>query len=228
MAAEAVDELGRSSFSDDLAVIDYGQAVAETFCFVHVVSGEQDGATLFLEDTDDIPELAAALGIESGGRLVEKEDARIADQGGRDGETLLLAAGKFADPGVSLFGEFELFENFVGEPRFTVEAGKEFDGLADVQFFRQARFLQRDTDPFAKLARVVVPGVSEDADFSGSGCEQALEYFDGGGLPCSVWAKESEALAGFDTEADATDGFDFSVVGLAQVGALDGDPTSRL
>src|ERR1700686_4587706 len=41
----------------------------------------------------------------------------------------------------------------------------------------------------------------------------------GGG---SVWAEESEALAGFDAQADSADGFDFSVVGLAQVGALDG------
>jgi hypothetical protein len=64
--------------------------------------------------------------------------------------------------------------------------------------------------------------VSEDTDFSGSGCEQALEYFDGGGLPRSVGAEESEALAGFDAQADSADGFDFSVVGLAQVGALDG------
>ena len=81
--------------------------------------------------------------------------------------------------------------------------------------------MQRDADPFAQLARVVVPGVAEDADFSGSGREQALEDFDGGGLPCSVGAKQSEALAGFDAQADAADGFDFSVVGLAQVDALD-------
>src|SRR5258708_14314330 len=111
MGAEAVDELGRSSVSDDPAVIDDGEAVAETFGFVHVVSGEQDSAPFFLEDADDVPELAAALGIESGGRLVEKEDARIADQGSGDGEALLLAAGKFADPGVGFFSEFQFFEN---------------------------------------------------------------------------------------------------------------------
>src|ERR1019366_431560 len=45
---------------------------------VHVVRGEQDGATFFLESADDVPELAAALGIESGGGLVEKKDAWIA------------------------------------------------------------------------------------------------------------------------------------------------------
>ena len=63
--------------------------------------------------------------------------------------------------------------------------------------------------------------MTEDADFSGTRREQALENFNGSGLPCSVGAEESEALAGFDTQANAADGFDFSVVGLAQVGALD-------
>jgi hypothetical protein len=31
----------------------------------------------------------------------------------------------------------------------------------------------------------------------------------------------AEALAGFDLQAEAADGFHFAVVGLAQVGALD-------
>src|ERR1700681_324859 len=175
MAAEAVDKVGRSAFGDDLAVIDDGEAVAEAFGLVHVVSGEEDGPTFFLEDADDVPELATALGIESSGGLVEKKDARIADQGSGDGEALLLATGKFADPRVRFFGEFEFFENFGGGPRFAIEAGKEFDGFADVKFLRQARFLERDTDPFAQLARVVIPSVSEDANFARCGREQALE-----------------------------------------------------
>ncbi len=132
MAAEAIDELGGSAFGDDLAVIDDGEAVAEAFGFVHVVSGEQDGATFFLEDTDYFPELAAALRIESGSRLVEKKDARVADQSGGDGEALLLAAGKLADPGVGFFSEFEFFENFIGGARLAIKAGEEFDGFADV------------------------------------------------------------------------------------------------
>src|SRR5208337_1364024 len=100
VAAETVDQIGGSSFGDDYAVIDDGQAIAETLGFVHVVSSEQHGATFFLEGADDVPELAAALGIESGGGFVEKKDARIADQRGGYSQALLLAAGKLADPGV--------------------------------------------------------------------------------------------------------------------------------
>ena len=92
MAAEAIDEIGGSAFGDDLAVINYSKTVAEAFGLVHVVRGEKDGATFVLEGADDIPELAAALGIESGGGFVEKKDARIADQSGSDGKALFLAA----------------------------------------------------------------------------------------------------------------------------------------
>src|ERR1019366_7860477 len=111
MAAQAVDEVAGSAFGYDLAVIDDGELVAEAFGLVHIVRGEQDGATFFLESADDVPELAAALGIESGGGLVEKKNARIADQSGGDGPALLLAAGKFADPGVGFLGELEFFED---------------------------------------------------------------------------------------------------------------------
>ncbi len=132
MASQPVDKVGGSAFGDDFSVIDDGQPVAEAFGLVHVVRGEQDSATFFLEGADDVPELAAALGIESGGGLVEKKNARIADQCGGDGQALLLAAGKFADPGVGFLGELEFFEDVGGGARFAVEAGEEFDGLADV------------------------------------------------------------------------------------------------
>src|SRR5208337_1820665 len=221
MAAQAVDQVGGSAFGDDLTVIDNGEAVTEAFGLVHVVSREQDGATFFLEGADDVPELAAALRIEAGGGLVKKEDARIADQSSGYGQALFLAAGKFADPGAGFLGKLKFFEDAGGGTGFAVEAGEQFDGFADGQFFRQARFLERDADPLAQLARVVVPGMTEDADFSGSGCEQALEDFDGGGLPCSVGTEQAEAFAGFDLQAEAADGFDFAVVGLAQVGTLD-------
>ncbi len=102
-----------------------------------------------------------------------------------------------------------------------VETGEQFDGLADVQLFGEARFLERNADPFAQLARIFVPGVAEDADFAGGRREQAFEDFDGRRLPCSVRTEQAEALAGFDLQAEAADGFDFAVVGLAQVGALD-------
>ena len=68
---------------------------------------------------------------------------------------------------------------------------------------------------------IFVPSVAKDANFAGGRCEQAFEDFDGRGLPCSVRTEESEALASVDLQAEAADGFNFAIVGLAQVSALD-------
>jgi len=65
MTAKSVDQIGRSAFGDNLAVVDYGQPVAKPFRFVHVVRGQQKRFHLFLEGADDFPELTPALRIES-------------------------------------------------------------------------------------------------------------------------------------------------------------------
>ena len=135
MSAEAGDQIGRRSLGDDLAVIDNGEAIAEPLSFVHVVRGEQHGAALALKYANDIPQLPAALRIKPGRLLVETQNFRIADERSGHGKTLPLPTGKFADPGVSFFGELQLVENFVGRTRLAIKAGKQIDGLANRQFF---------------------------------------------------------------------------------------------
>ena len=91
------DQLARRAERDHLAVIDDRDAVAEHLRFVHVVRREHDRAAERFEFGDQIPELAARLRIETGGRLVEKEQIGIADDRARERETLLLSARQLAD-----------------------------------------------------------------------------------------------------------------------------------
>ena len=222
LAAQALDQIGRRSLSDDLAVVDDGEAVAEALGFVHVMRGEKHGAAAALELADDLPQLAAALGIETGGRLVEEENARIGDERRGDGQALALSAGKFSYPGVGLLGEAEFGEDLGGGERLAVEAGEELDGFADGELFRQASLLQGDAQPLAELLGIGVPPAAEDAHFAGSGLEQAFKDFDGRGLAGAVGAEQAEALAFANLEVEATQGFDLGVVSLAQAAALDG------
>ena len=60
-------------------MIDDRQPITEALRFVHIVGGQHNGASALLELADDLPQLAAALRIESRGWLVEKEDFGIAD-----------------------------------------------------------------------------------------------------------------------------------------------------
>jgi hypothetical protein len=46
--------------------------------------------------------------------------------------------------------------------------------------------------------------------------------WDGRRLPCPVRPKQAKAFAGLDFEVQAAHGFEFAVVGLAQIAAVDG------
>ena len=149
VAAEASDEIVRRAFGDDLAVVDDGEAVAEALGFVHVMRGQQNGAAFLLKGADGVPELAAALRIEPGGGLIEKQNFWVADQRSGDGQALALASGKLAHPGIGLLGELHFFKDFLRRAWLRVEAGEEVDGFADSELFGEARLLQRDAELLA-------------------------------------------------------------------------------
>ncbi|HLB86554.1 MAG TPA: hypothetical protein VJK29_02765, partial [Terriglobales bacterium] len=90
--AEAIDQVGRRAFGDDLAVVDDGKAVAEALSFVHIVRSEKHRAAVALEGADDIPELAAALWIKTRGGLIQKKNFGISHERSGDGKALALSA----------------------------------------------------------------------------------------------------------------------------------------
>src|SRR6516225_3338935 len=68
-STEPLDQLHRRAFGDDLTVIDDGETIAETLGLVHVVRGQENCAAIVLKVAHNVPELAAALRIEAGGRF---------------------------------------------------------------------------------------------------------------------------------------------------------------
>ncbi len=70
-----------------------GDLVAEVFSLVHGMGGEDNGLALLLDGSDDLPEMAAGLGIKTGGRLVQKDQLRFIDQGQGQHQPLRLTAG---------------------------------------------------------------------------------------------------------------------------------------
>ena len=70
---------------------------------------------------DERPRVAARLRVQSGRQLVENRDFRVADQGERDGQPLLLAAGEVAVYGVPLVLEPEVDDQLLPVRRVLVE-----------------------------------------------------------------------------------------------------------
>src|SRR5262249_13001170 len=164
---------------DHLPMIHDGDAVAQAFRFVHVVSRQQYGTALLTERPDDVPELPTRLRVEPGCRLVEEQELRIANQRAGDREALWLAAGELADPCFGFLFERDAGNGFVGFEPAVVEAAKQRERLANRELLRQLGFLQRDADTLADVAVLSAPVHPEDFDFAGRRLQQSFDDLDG-------------------------------------------------
>ena len=71
---------------------------------------DDHGHMLLGEGADDLEHLARELGIERGGRLIEKQDLGVHLERARDGHALLLTAGELARIGIGLVAEAHFFK----------------------------------------------------------------------------------------------------------------------
>ena len=90
------------------AVVDDGHAVAQPLGLFHVVRGQHDRAARASKAQHQLPQLAARLRIQPGGRLVEEQDVGLAHQRARDRQPLPLAARQLADPRVALLRQLDV------------------------------------------------------------------------------------------------------------------------
>ena len=85
----------RRAVKDNAAVRDAHHAL----CFLRdavVVGDEHDGVALVIELLQKVEHLAARVRVERTGRFVRKDNGRVPGERSRDGNALLLAAGKLA------------------------------------------------------------------------------------------------------------------------------------
>src|ERR1043165_4530650 len=101
--------------SDDLAVIDDGNALRHAVRLIHVMGGQENGHALGLIQMLDMgPELIAALRIEAERWFVEEQDLRGVQESARNFEAPLHAAGELLNLSVTAVPEFEQLEQDLG------------------------------------------------------------------------------------------------------------------
>ena len=120
----AATEPGRDVAGDDATAGDHRDAVGQHLGLVEVVGREHDRGALVLQAGDEAPELAACLGVETGGRLVQEEQLRAADDAECDVEASALPAGEVAAAGLALLGEADPLDDLVGVAGPRVVAGE--------------------------------------------------------------------------------------------------------
>ena len=138
---------------------------------------------------DELPRVAAGLRVEPGRQLVEDGDLRVADEGERDRQPLLLAAGELAERRVRACSvEPEVVEELAsgrpGRGRRT-RTGRAPRGPCSL--LGQLALLELDADA-ARAAVAVAPRVeAEHADGARRrACAEPADALDGGGLAGAV------------------------------------------
>src|SRR5690242_13655186 len=79
-------------------------------CFIHVMSGDEDGDPAITQVIEEVPHLLPMHRVESGGGFIEKKEGRLVHQRATKSKELPHPAGKAAGWLVAFRFEIHLFE----------------------------------------------------------------------------------------------------------------------
>lgn len=221
-------QLAGGAFGGDPAVVEDRDVVGEFVGLVQVLGGEEDGDAAGDELADDAPHGVAAAWVEAGGRLVEEDDPRVADQRHGDVETALHPAGVGGGGLLRRLHQVEALQEFGGDPpplalgEVVQVRHEEHVLLAGDQTVHGGE-LPGDTDRGPYGLRFGGQVVAADADVAGAGVggDEGGEDLDDGGLAGAVRAEQCEDGACRDAQVDPVEDA-FVAVGLAEADGGDG------
>ena len=195
-------------------MVDDPDAVGEDVGLLEVLGGQEDRDPVLAREPRHLrPERVAALRVEAGRRLVEKEDARLVDQRQREVETALhparvglhFAVGGLREPDA-------LEQRFASLPALrlghAVQRRLQAQVLAAGEQRVERGLLQRRADRGAHLRSFAHHVEARDARGAGRRREQGREHVHGRRLAGAVRAEEAVDLARGHREVDPVDGPD--------------------
>ena len=198
-----LDHLGNGALRQELAVGDVRDLVA-ALGLVHVVGRDEHRHAGGRELVDLAPEFAPRLRVDTGRRLVEKQEIGLGKNAGAEREALLPAAGQRA-------GELELAAL---EPQpldrllrsadgivETIDPRHEFQVLLDREILVQAEPLRHVADAALDLVPLREDVVAEARSPSAVRREQSADHAQRGGLAGAVGTEEAVDLPAPDLEA---------------------------
>ena len=162
---------------------------------------------------DHVPQVAACLWVETGGRLVQEHDLRVVDQSGNDRESLRLTARQLADQGVPLLQQPDHVQQLIGRQCLPVEGAEQFEDLTESEMLEIGGRLQLDADDLADPARVVPDLHAQHQGGTGRRRLDAFDDLERRRLAGTIGSQDPEDLAALDGEMHAVDGVELAAVG---------------
>ena len=181
----------------DLAAVINDHAVAHVFHVRQQMAAQDDGLAAPGQRQDQILDLAAADGVEAGGRLVEDDQVGVVDERLGQADAALHALGELADRPRPGLAQADHFEQLLGAvlalvPGQAEEVAEEIQRLAGIEVAVEVGFLGQVAD--ARLGGDVAGRMAEDLDVPFGRIQQPEQQLDGGGLAGAVRARAGRRL----------------------------------
>src|SRR3990172_3733259 len=196
--------LQRRIHIDDLAGVHDGHPVA-IFGFVHIMRSHKNRGAFFAQIIDRLPKMAAGNGIDAAGRLIEKNDLGIMDDGTGKRQALFPAQGHFAGELVPLLVESVLLQYcFCFRLNIalvhTVNTGVKLQIFMNGKILIQGKLLRHIADDGLDLVRLFINIKSFDRRLARRWQQQAAKHSDGGRFAGTVGPQKTENLSVINTE----------------------------
>ena len=196
-------QLAGSAGRDEAAVVDDDDGIGEPLGLVHRVSGQHDRHPAAAQVTDQLPGVAAALHVEPGRRLIEKDQFRTPDHGHAQREPLLLTARQAPVGGPGDMGEAEAFEQLARVERVGGMGGQQVEHLQRAGARVAAARLQHHADSRTQRPRVADRIQAEHPHLPRVRAAKALADLDGRRLARAVGPQQRRDLACSDRRTTA-------------------------
>jgi hypothetical protein len=199
------------ALGDDLADVDDPDPVGERVRLLEVLGGQEHRHALVVGEARDlIPERRAALHVEAGRGLVEKQDARGVDERQREVEPPPHPARVAANLALRGIREADALDQLVTAARRLrlrdpVHPGLQAHVLTRRQKWIEGRLLERDADRVADRRPLSDDVVAGDGRRPRGRGEQRGEHVNGGRLAGAVRPQEAVDLTRGDGEVDPVD-----------------------
>lgn len=213
---QGLDQFFRGVKGDDVTTVHDGDAIAQYFGFVHIMSRQDDGDAAVTHFANEIPEVAASLRVETGGWFVEEEYFGVVYQSGNDTETLFLAAREMLNIAVGFVAEVDFVEELTRVDALTIGCREELDQLSELGFILKAWSLRLDSDNRANFVWLTGDINAIDRGATAVDGAQRLDHLKGGGFAGAVWPEDTENFTFVDAETNAINDF-FAIINFLEV-----------
>src|SRR5579863_1772388 len=205
------DQLFGRLFGNDAAGAHDRDATAELFGLFQVVRRQEHRQAFGIELLQPLPEFEAKLDVDAGGRFVENQEPRFVNQGTRQREPALLAAGNLGVLEMRVRGQAEALQQHVGAVGYAFSAQAVIPGGIDQHVAQreipvEVELLRRKADEAASLAPLPLGVVAENSDTPAAGAGQTDDRVDRRRFAGAVRPEKAEELSRFHAQRDSVDG----------------------